>query len=103
MGSEHSNTNVTYCLLIEGHMYMMRLPLTKGVTGAGRENIVGLMRMTILEGPAVDQSIDTDYVNFTGVVPLTTTHVMAMPMPESPSKQVCGTAVGMQLAGPKGP
>ncbi len=61
VGSEHSNMNVTYCLLIEGHMYMMRLPLTKGVTGAGRENIVGLMLMTILEGPAVGQSIDTDH------------------------------------------
>jgi hypothetical protein len=52
---------------------------------------------------AIGQSFGKDHVDFTGVVPVMTTPVMAMPMPESPSKQAYGAAVGMQLAGPRGP
>jgi hypothetical protein len=52
---------------------------------------------------AIGQIFGRDHVDLTGVVPIMTTPVMARPMPESPSEQAYGAAVGTKLAGPKGP
>ncbi len=66
------------------------------------EVATGLIEVLRTEG-AIGQSFGKDHMDFTGVVPLTTTPVIARPLPESPSKLAHGAAVGTQLAGPRGP